>query len=654
MLFVPACFIFLLSNPAVTVDAVGDGGGLRNKKPCPMAKQDGVPLPDYHPPLSKQEQRRLQTDDGLLNEGKGCWGWCDETAGDCPQYCGTGQCCRDADYRNGVPGCELAQGVVGARCGLFAGELEPLRNIGLACSGRCDNTYGPCDYCGPEGSCCRLADGNNCVPGCELAVARWMVDGAGSQCGDFSGTAADCAGGGPPPPSPTNAGVDTPTPSPVAATGLLNEGESCGGPCGIIDGAEPGNCTFCGTGQCCNSNNWWRGKPGCELAENVTGNAICGLFDQPRQEPADFRIGEPLGGYYTPVSDVDTPPDSEGQWIKDIVADGTNPEDHALPAYSGDGGQPWSKFEIALVRDLLTFQMRQATAGRDELSTAKFIRLPFHDCLLYNDGTGGCDGCLNWDHVGFRFEGRVEDRNFEDHERVQSNNGLGFAVEFLETVYQMDLGKSWASGCYIKPGTVVGDDVFNTRAEPISVSTVDECRDICLNTVDCRYFTVPDQRFVDGNGPCRLFNSTAAMRELSTSTGRLIAGDAYCPHESWSLQSLGKSRADLWALASIVAIEEGIARHNYACDGDRRSPHNGPIMCTQFEGEEGCKITLPRPFAFQTGRKDCNPSSFTTEKKEALADEHFNGTMTVRFMEDHYGFTGKETVSHDVKLPFPS
>lgn len=27
----------------------------------------------------------------------------------------------------------------------------------------------------------------------------------------------------------------------------------------------------------------------------------------------------------------------------------------------------------------------------------KAIRLAFHDCVLYEDGTGGCDGCLNFD-----------------------------------------------------------------------------------------------------------------------------------------------------------------------------------------------------------------------------------------------------------------
>ena len=34
----------------------------------------------------------------------------------------------------------------------------------------------------------------------------------------------------------------------------------------------------------------------------------------------------------------------------------------------------------------------------------KFVRLAFHDCLKYEDGSGGCDGCINWDAMDFRFD----------------------------------------------------------------------------------------------------------------------------------------------------------------------------------------------------------------------------------------------------------
>ena len=51
----------------------------------------------------------------------------------------------------------------------------------------------------------------------------------------------------------------------------------------------------------------------------------------------------------------------------------------------------------------------------------------------YTDGTGGCDGCLNWEGVGFRF---TEGGKFK-YENVHrtNNNGLGPTVEALEGIY---------------------------------------------------------------------------------------------------------------------------------------------------------------------------------------------------------------------------
>lgn len=645
------------------------GGGLRKPKPCPYASEFGSSLSDE---LKKRRRFLLE---GLLNEGNGCWGNCGSVPGDCPSYCGTGQCCRLQDYENGVLGCELAHAIEsGSRCGAWAGDPPVgLRNEGEACSGKCPDGFGAdCAYCGgwdgvPDGSgqCCRVVDGERGVPGCELAAVAWPdPDGPASQCGAFKD--ANGPGPSPPtppasgPPSPTSPPVESPTPNPPTTSGgLMNEGLSCEAECGLTgDNWGPTrDCPhFCGTGKCCARTDWRRGAFGCELAENVTGPAVCGDFEDPHPTPADFRPGAPRGVYPTPPDVVEEPfaVSAEGRWIKDIVADGSGPMDHSVPAYDGDGGQPWSPFEMVLVRDLLTHQMRQASAGLDELSTAKFVRLPFHDCLHYAGdvtGIGGCDGCINWDNVGFRHEGRVEERNYEDHERPSPssvNNGLGDAVEFLEYVYNLDLGKTWASGCYLKPGSVSGNDVHlaNTRYEPITVNSIEECRDHCDNTTDCGYFTVPHFRAVNGHGPCRLFNETGSTLRLSGGNGRLIAADAYCETaESWSLKSRGKSRADLWAFASLVAVEEGIQRHNWACGGDRRSPHNGPIMCTQFEGEDQCDIELPRPFVFKTGRKDCDPDTYKTDKKENAPDEHFNGTMTVRFMEDNFAFSAKETVT---------
>ena len=50
-------------------------------------------------------------------------------------------------------------------------------------------------------------------------------------------------------------------------------------------------------------------------------------------------------------------------------------------------------------------------------SERKALRLVFHDCTKYKDGTGGCDGCLNFD------------------ENKDENLGLEFSAGILEKLY---------------------------------------------------------------------------------------------------------------------------------------------------------------------------------------------------------------------------
>ena len=61
----------------------------------------------------------------------------------------------------------------------------------------------------------------------------------------------------------------------------------------------------------------------------------------------------------------------------------------------------------------------------------------FHDCLRYVDGSGGCDGCLNWESVGvryppvdtFKYKFRYPDVN------ETNNNGIEHAVAIMEEIY---------------------------------------------------------------------------------------------------------------------------------------------------------------------------------------------------------------------------
>ena len=49
---------------------------------------------------------------------------------------------------------------------------------------------------------------------------------------------------------------------------------------------------------------------------------------------------------------------------------------------------------------------------------ARLIQLAFHDCLRYKDGSGGCDGCLNWSGMGYaspRFKPTMHDMDETDN-----------------------------------------------------------------------------------------------------------------------------------------------------------------------------------------------------------------------------------------------
>ena len=70
-----------------------------------------------------------------------------------------------------------------------------------------------------------------------------------------------------------------------------------------------------------------------------------------------------------------------------------------------------------------------------------------------------------------------------------------------------------------------------------------------------------------------------------------------------SLRDSGKSRADLWAFATIVATEYGIETNNLLCDG--KFNNNPSIQCSDRIGANDCKIELARSLRFQTGRRDC-------------------------------------------------
>ena len=94
---------------------------------------------------------------------------------------------------------------------------------------------------------------------------------------------------------------------------------------------------------------------------------------------------------------------------------------------AGTPGGPWSEQELLAVKSKLFSIYRLGYAP-------KALRLSFHDCIKYADGTGGCDGCLNWDGVDVYMYGVEYEKNFTNIDQG-NNNGLGNVVRRLERIY---------------------------------------------------------------------------------------------------------------------------------------------------------------------------------------------------------------------------
>ena len=194
----------------------------------------------------------------------------------------------------------------------------------------------------------------------------------------------------------------------------------------------------------------------------------------------------------------------------------------------GEPGAPWTEEEVLIVKSKLfsvfnyggaKAALNQVYDNADELcagqfnnglripTAASYLRLGFHDCLKYEDGSGGCDGCLNWEGVGTIFTEFMDHKYPDIHK--SDNNGLACTVYLLEHMY---------------------------------------------TNASFPAFLAP---------------------ELKT-----------------SLKDSGKSRADLWAFASIAAVEYGIMSNNLQCDGTLQK--NPEPQCTHDMGTEECKVILPR------------------------------------------------------------
>merc|ERR1711892_908221 len=155
-------------------------------------------------------------------------------------------------------------------------------------------------------------------------------------------------------------------------------------------------------------------------------------------------------------------------------------------------------------------------------------------------------------------------------------------------------------------------------------------------------FNRPDQTGGDNNG----------MQAVSDMLEGIYIWPEYpsrTPALPISLQESGKSRADLWALAAMTAVEFGIATTNMKCRNEAND-HNKD-GCPQRDKEDDCEVEIERSFIFKSGRRDCtfdHPSKgrpYWHDRDEVHPNPHGSGRITADFFKEYFNLNSREVVA---------
>ena len=127
------------------------------------------------------------------------------------------------------------------------------------------------------------------------------------------------------------------------------------------------------------------------------------------------------------------------------------------PLVLSSPGLPWTQEETLIVKAKLevVFQRRADVAkeyfklhpelglsrwpeGKSLPNAPKMLRLGFHGCLKYSDGTGGCNGCLNNHNMGLDKRHnctRGQDNTMLPNSIRTDNAGLEMTADILEEIF---------------------------------------------------------------------------------------------------------------------------------------------------------------------------------------------------------------------------
>ena len=155
-------------------------------------------------------------------------------------------------------------------------------------------------------------------------------------------------------------------------------------------------------------------------------------------------------------------------------------------------------------------------------------------------------------------------------------------------------------------------------------------------------YSVPQNYMTNNNG---LAFTADMLEEIYTNPNFPEELDGQTMPES--LKATGKSRADLWAFATLAAVDYGIEQQNLACD--QEADH----VCGHIrQHNETCKFQAPKLLwkSARFGRRDCTPDPslnrpFFTSRKEIHPSINFVGPELMKFFKDNFGLTAEASIA---------
>ena len=147
--------------------------------------------------------------------------------------------------------------------------------------------------------------------------------------------------------------------------------------------------------------------------------------------------------------------------------------------------------------------------------------------------------------------------------------------------------------------------------------------------------TFPDPgNITSGEGDNNSFSMTVLALEH-------VFKDSNLGDNGHSLMDAKKSRADLWALAGMVAVEYSINENNLACSASTLAwAQKGGVCGRRDVDTPDCQIKMMQ-MTFRTGRTDCTPGAkpYVASKTEVHPSSFGNGPATLQWFKTNFGFS---------------